>query len=141
VSEALSTSFFTPDPLTRMQIKATMKPGQNGTKKLADKYGDRLVCVRYRYDPVAARRYTTVELIEDDAPTPEAPIVDAPGTVSRDTQLLGVRIEYWENELRQLLKAVGGIWRPPQKLWEIRYADVVALGLESRVVSREGDNP
>jgi len=114
-----------------------MKPGQNGTEKLADKYGDRLVCVRYRYDPAAARRYTTVELIEDDVPTPEAPIVDAPGTVSRDTQLLGVRVEYWENELRERVKAAGGIWRPRQKLWELRYADVVALGLESRLVARE----
>jgi hypothetical protein len=32
----------------RMKIKATMLPGQNGTKELQRKYGDQLVCVRYR---------------------------------------------------------------------------------------------
>jgi hypothetical protein len=25
-------------------------PGQRGTKRLTDKYGDELVCVRFRYD-------------------------------------------------------------------------------------------
>ena len=31
-----------------------LKPGQKGTKHLVAQYGDRLVCVRYRYD--AARK-------------------------------------------------------------------------------------
>jgi hypothetical protein len=30
--------------------RLTLKPGQRGTHKLAAKYGDRLVRVRYRYD-------------------------------------------------------------------------------------------
>jgi len=124
-----------------MLIKATLKPGQNGTKKLEQKYGDRLVCVRYRYDPASTRPYTTVELIEDDAPRPVAPVADAADSLPPDTQRLGVRVEYWENELREQVKAVGGIWRPRQKLWEMRYVDVVALGLESRVVGSQGDNP
>ena len=33
-----------------MEIKATLAPGQNGTKRLLKEYGDQLVCVRYRYD-------------------------------------------------------------------------------------------
>jgi hypothetical protein len=49
-------------------------------------------------------------------------------------QHLGVRVEYWETDIRDQLKAAGGIWRPRHKLWEMRYEDVVALGLESRVV-------
>jgi len=33
-----------------MKTWARLKPGQNGTKKIVEKYGDALVCVRYRYD-------------------------------------------------------------------------------------------
>ena len=32
-----------------MEVKVTLKPGQNGTKRLVEHYGDQLVCVRYRY--------------------------------------------------------------------------------------------
>ena len=35
-----------------MKARVTLKPGQKGTKKLVERYGDALVCVRYRYDPV-----------------------------------------------------------------------------------------
>jgi len=31
-------------------VRLILRPGQNGTKKLLEKYGDRLVSVRYRYD-------------------------------------------------------------------------------------------
>ena len=47
-----------------MITKATLKPGLNGTKRLAKKYGARLVCLRYKYDEDTRKRYTTVELIE-----------------------------------------------------------------------------
>lgn len=46
-----------------MEVKATFKPGENGTKRLLQQYGDQLVCVRYRYDRAKQRRYKTVELI------------------------------------------------------------------------------
>ena len=36
---------------------------QKGTKKLVTQFGERLVCVRYRYDAVAQVRYKTVELV------------------------------------------------------------------------------
>jgi hypothetical protein len=47
----------------RMETRLTLAPGQNGTKKLLARYGDRLVCVRYRYDSERAVRHKTVELI------------------------------------------------------------------------------
>ena len=46
-----------------METRVTLKPGSNGTKKLVTQYGERLVCVRYRYDAVAQLRYKTVELV------------------------------------------------------------------------------
>ncbi len=33
-----------------MEIRATLLPGQKGTRQLLKLYGDQLVCVRYRYD-------------------------------------------------------------------------------------------
>lgn len=48
-----------------MHILAIRRPGQRGTQKLVTRYGDRLVCVRYRYDAAAGKRYKTVEIILD----------------------------------------------------------------------------
>jgi hypothetical protein len=31
-----------------MKTRVKLKPGQKGTKKLVERYGDALVCVRYR---------------------------------------------------------------------------------------------
>jgi len=33
-----------------VETRLSLAPGQNGTKKLVATYGERLVCVRYRYD-------------------------------------------------------------------------------------------
>ena len=90
--------------------------------------------MRHKFDPETGARYTTVELIEE--------VIDNHGHVEsagaqqpkQFGQRLGVRVEYWENEIRKQVKAAGGIWRPRQKLWELRYEDVVKLGLESRVI-------
>src|SRR5258708_12037277 len=48
-----------------MKTRLTLKPGQNGTKKLMEKYGDKLLAVRYRYDAEGRTRLKTVELIEE----------------------------------------------------------------------------
>ena len=41
-------------------------PGMSGTKKLLARYGESLVCVRYRYDRATGRRVKTAELIVED---------------------------------------------------------------------------
>jgi hypothetical protein len=43
-----------------MQARKTLRPGQDGTKSLLDKYGEQLLCVRYRYDDERYLRHTTV---------------------------------------------------------------------------------
>lgn len=48
-----------------MKTRLTLKPGQNGTKKMLDKYGERLLAVRYRYDAARHLRIKTVELVEE----------------------------------------------------------------------------
>jgi hypothetical protein len=83
--------------------------------------GDRLICVRHRYDPATGRRCTTVELIEEEirAQPQDRQIASAPPRPHPN--VLALRIEYWESDLRAKVKAAGGIWRPRHKLWELRY--------------------
>jgi hypothetical protein len=50
-----------------MRTRLHLKPGQRGTKRLSEQYGEQLVCVRYRYDDATQKRYKTVELIVDVA--------------------------------------------------------------------------
>jgi len=42
--------------------KLTLHPGDRGTTKEMRQYGDKLVCVRYRYDETLQKRFKTVEL-------------------------------------------------------------------------------
>ncbi len=45
-----------------MRTGATLRPHQRGAQKLLAQYGDRLLCVRYRYDEQHKTRLKTVEL-------------------------------------------------------------------------------
>ena len=38
------------------RVRLHLKPGQKGTKQLLSQYGDRLICVRYRYDVQRKKR-------------------------------------------------------------------------------------
>jgi hypothetical protein len=113
-----------------METRLSLAPGQNGTKKLLARYGDRLICVRYRYDRARGTRHKTVELIVETVPW--APRARAPRRTPND--MVGVRINYSETELRERVKNAGGIWRARQRLWEIDWKTVRELGLHDRVV-------
>ena len=39
-----------------------------------------------------------------------------------------------EDQVRQRVKGAGGQWDPSRRLWALRYEQVVALGLEDRIV-------
>ncbi len=83
-------------------------------------YGERLVCVRSRYDEQRQRRLKTVELIMEEEPwTP----LEAPPTAA---VLVPLRLALSEVRLRQQVKQVGGRWDPRRQVWEVRYAQAVA---------------
>jgi hypothetical protein len=63
-----------------MRVRLVRRPGQHGTREHVEKYGDKLICVRYRYDAATQRRYKTIEIIVDEAPW--APRSDAAQGVS-----------------------------------------------------------
>lgn len=114
-----------------MKTRLTLRPGQNGTKKLLGKYGGRLLAVRYRYDPEHRRRLKTVELIEEELPWD--PAFEAKPRHKAD-DLVRVRIAFSELDLRQRAKDAGANWDKERKLWTLTYGAAVALGLEARIV-------
>ena len=52
--------------LKDMKTQTHLKPGQKGTKRLVEKYGDSLICVRYRGDERRGVRLKTVEIVVDE---------------------------------------------------------------------------
>ncbi len=130
-----------------MHVLAIRRPGQRGTRKLVSRYGERLICVRYRYDAISGMRYKTVELIVDQAswtPPPSHPQalkpvlkIDSIGDLeSPSTTNVGVKVFYRENALRERVKAAGGHWSRDEKLWRLPYWTAVNLGLEHRIARR-----
>src|SRR5215471_20315786 len=93
-----------------MRIFLHLKPGQKGTRQLLSQYGDRLVCVRYRYDAQQKERFKTVELIvaerERELPPPR---------FAADT-IVAVRVSFAEVELREQVKQTGGKWNRSRKV-------------------------
>jgi hypothetical protein len=105
-----------------------LKPGQNGTKHLAAEYGDRLVCVRYRYDAVRKKRIKTVELVVAEA--------DWQPCFAPD-EIVALRVAFTDVTTRARVKRAGGAWDPERKVWSLRYDRVVSLGLRRRIVASQ----
>jgi hypothetical protein len=51
--------------LKDMKSYCHLKPGQKGTRRLVEQFGDALLCVRYRYDEKRGVKLKTVEIIVD----------------------------------------------------------------------------
>jgi hypothetical protein len=113
-----------------METRLTLKPGAPGTRKLVEKYGERLLRVRYLYDAEGRRRLKTVELIVEAVAW--EPRARRPRRC--DDDVVHVRIAYDETDLRNRAKRLGAIWRKEQRLWEITFRDSKRLGIVDRIV-------
>jgi len=111
-----------------MKARLTLRAGQEGTRKLVEKYGDRLVYVRYRYDAVRKRRVKTVELIEE-----EVPWLPNQGRLSRHS-VVNLRVAARESGIQRRVREAGGVWDARRKVWRLSYDQVIRLELEDRVV-------
>ena len=110
-----------------MKTRLTLKPGQEGTKRLVEKYGEALVCVRFRYDAKTGRRLKTVELIEEESEWSPPPPRYAPDA------LVPLRISASDMRLRTMVKAAGGKWKPELQLWFVRYGAIAGGPLERHI--------
>jgi len=149
-----------------MEARATLRPGQKGTKKLLARFGDRLICVRYRYDTTRRKRFTTVELIVDEAdwtasipiPAGAAPPVHigSPPETATETpagtpkepygdpssaipDLVGLRVGFKEMGLRQRVKTAGAKWDPGRRVWLLHRDRAIGLGLQERIATLAGE--
>ena len=115
----------------KLRTGKILKPNQPGTKKWVEKYGENLVCVRYKYDEANNRKVKTVELlVEEKAWEKKTGIIP-------QNKLMGIRIDYEEMQLRKIVKAAGGRWDKNERIWKLAYNQVIALGLEGRIDKRE----
>jgi hypothetical protein len=118
--------------LQHMRVRLTLHPYQNGAKQRHAHYGDRLICVRYRYDGQRQKRLKPVELIVEERDW-------HPHTPQRAAdRVVQLRVALPKVSVRQQIKRAGGRWNPQRGVWELRYERVVALGLVERIVDSEG---
>jgi hypothetical protein len=109
-----------------MRVLKKLGPEQPGAIKLARRYGDALVCVRYRRTADGSHRYTTVELIVD--------CVEAETRNRKAERIVGVRVGFNETQLRQQVRDSGARWDAPARLWRMPLRAAKQLGLLDRVI-------
>lgn len=114
----------TPPQDKTTRVVKTLWPPQPGTRRLQQRYGETLVCVRYRHDATGLRRYTTVEIVVDEAPVTGRHV---------DQRWFPVRIAFHEESLRANAKRHGARWDQATRLWHLKGAAVKKLKLEGRV--------
>lgn len=111
-----------------MKTRVKLKPGQKGTKRLAEQYGDSLVCIRYRYDAKTCKRYKTVEIVVSESewtpPPPKYP----------DGALVYLRIGIKEHVFQEQVRAAGGRWDRQQQVWIVPYGCIAGTKLEKLIV-------
>jgi hypothetical protein len=108
--------------------------GQKGTKQLLAQYGDRLICVPYRYDAQRKKRFKTVELLVAERDW------EPPRPRFAHDQIVGLRVAFADVAVRDRVKQACGTWNPERRVWQLRYDHVVALGLTSRIVDEPASN-
>ncbi len=100
-----------------MKVHSHLKPGQNGTKRLVEQFGDKLICVRYRYDEIRQVRMKTVEIIVDERPCD-------PNMRHRDKDIVEVMVPFTKRALRDRLKEAGARWFPEEKIWRVLFGAI-----------------
>ena len=112
--------------LKDMKTHCHLKPGQKGTKRLVEKFGQSLLCVRYRYDEKRGIRVKTVEIVVEEQPW-------QPPFRFRDEDLVPITVGYGETELREILRKARAKWDPQAKVWTAQYRLIRGTVLESRI--------
>ena len=106
------------------RIVKRLSATQAGALKLAQRYGEALVCVRYRHDAEGRLRYTTVELVVDRAPIAARADPD---------ELVMVRLDFDDAQLRQQALASGARWDARRHLWCMTRRTAKRLRLVRRI--------
>lgn len=106
-----------------------LKPGQKGTRRLVEQYGESLLCVRYRYDVKRGVRLKTVEIIVEEKPDLSPRY--------KEGDIVPISVSFEEIELREQLRALHARWDSQQKLWFVPYRLIQGTPLEKRIVAKQ----
>lgn len=107
----------------RYKVVKKLKHWQPGAVKLADRYGDALVCVRHRVDASGRIRATTVELV-----------VERAWVKPRGDAMVAVRLRIGEQHLRVAAMAEGAVYDASARVWRMPRSVAKALDLTTRIV-------
>lgn len=110
-----------------MLVGTVRRSDAQGTRKLVEQYGDRLVCVRYRYNPAQGRRYKTADLIVEESRWRPSPVSALPPRAP-------VRIGLYEKDLQRKIKAAGSAWQAAERVRHVPESEVCKLSLAGRIV-------
>jgi len=113
--------------LAALRVAKTCAPDQNGAKRFAKRYGDKLVCVRHRLSADGSVRHATVELLVESTPV-----------TSRARTLVALKIGASDKRTRALLMACGAQWVPEEKYWLLPRMVAKNLRLLKNVVLNRG---
>jgi hypothetical protein len=108
-------------PETRVVKK--LAAGARGAQRWQRRYGDQLVCVRYRDSQTTGERLVTVEIVVDRWAT------DPPGDA-----MVWVRIDRDEADVRARAKAGGAQFDWHKRLWIMQAHAARQMGLARRIV-------
>ena len=107
------------------RVTKTLRPHQPGTLKLTRRYGNELLCVRYREDAQGRRRCTTVELVIDEGPVQRR---------LSDRSIVRVTIPWREHDIRERAKVMRARWEPETRTWLMSMRTARSLGLGDRII-------
>jgi hypothetical protein len=109
--------------VSKMRVTKKLARTDRGAIKIAQQFGESVVCVRHRTDPEARHRYTTVELL-----------VEAAEMQPRQQKMVHIRVNPKEYGLQAAVRAAGGVWDHRVRLWRLPKRVATVLRLTARVV-------
>lgn len=110
--------------MSTLRVSRKLGRASRGALTWARAFGDGLVCVRHRVDPLRLTRYTTVEIV-----------VHQVDIQPRSDQWVELNILGDELEVHRVLRSSGGRWDSRARIWRAPRTVVMALGLQDRITA------
>ncbi|WP_374662475.1 hypothetical protein [Inhella sp.] len=107
------------------RVLKTFAPHQAGALKLAQRYGDALLCARHRASADGAQRIITVEWVVAVEPLRHRQTMDAE---------VAVRLDFRDRDHRVALQQAGARWNAAAKVWQLPRRDALRLGSAAWIV-------
>ena len=110
-------------------VSKTMQADARGAIKLSRKFGETLICVRYRLSPDGNQRVTTVEIE-----------VDRVEVQKKANPPVSAKIYASEKKLIAQAKAKGAWFNAKTRLWRMHQNDAYVLGLADRIARAQNQD-